>query len=130
MTMFLVIDDELDMCWALQNILKEAGFLSKAAPSGHEALFLMQGEKYDLVFLDAKLPDIDGLDLAEFIRRIDPTVKIVMVSGYFYRNDVAIQKAFEEKLINGFISKPFLNEEIIDIIYDNNLVPDTPPYGN
>jgi DNA-binding NtrC family response regulator len=114
--MFLIVDDEPDMCWALQHILKTAGFCSQLALGGQEALELIGRHRFTLVFVDAKLPDIDGLDLAREIRELDPNTHIVMVSGYFYRDDVTIQKAFQDNLIVGFISKPFLNEEIIRII--------------
>jgi DNA-binding NtrC family response regulator len=115
-SMFLIVDDEPDMCWALQHVLKTAGFCSQFALGGQEALELIGRHKFTLVFVDAKLPDIDGLELAREIRELDPTTKVVMVSGYFYQDDVAIQKAFQENIIIGFISKPFLNEEIIRII--------------
>ena len=114
--LFLIVDDEPDMCWALQHILKTAGFRSEFALSGHDALNLIRQHKHALAFLDAKLPDIDGLQLAKEIRKLVPTIHVVMVSGYFYHDDVTIQQALHEALITGFISKPFLNEEIIRII--------------
>jgi DNA-binding NtrC family response regulator len=114
--MFLIVDDEPDMCWALQHVLKTAGYCSQFALRGQEALQLIGRDKFALVFVDAKLPDIDGLQLAREIRELDPTTQVVMVSGYFYQDDVVIQKAFQENIIVGFISKPFLNEEIIRII--------------
>ncbi len=112
-TAFLIVDDEPDMCWALERILKKKGLLSEKALNGLEALTLIG--KYDirLIFLDAKLPDIDGLDLAKRIREINPTTRIVMVSGYFYRDDVDVKKALSEGLICGFISKPFLHNEVL-----------------
>lgn len=115
-SMFLIVDDEPDMCWALQHILETAGFCSQYALRGHEALNLIRQHKYALAFLDAKLPDIDGLQLAKEIHNLDPTTRVVMVSGYFYQDDVTIQKAIQENLIIGFISKPFLNGDIIQII--------------
>jgi DNA-binding NtrC family response regulator len=114
--MFLIVDDEPDMCWALQHILKTAGFCSQSALSGLDALDLIRQHQYALAFVDAKLPDMDGLQLAKEIYELAPTTHVVMVSGYFYQDDVTIQKAIQENLITGFISKPFLNDEIIRII--------------
>ena len=110
---FLIVDDEPDMCWALQHILKGRGFLSRIASNAGDALKLMESGRFRLAFLDAKLPDMEGLELARRIREVAPTTLIVMVSGYFYKDDLAIQKAFEDGLISGFISKPFLNDEIL-----------------
>ncbi len=110
---FLIIDDEPDMCWALEHILKKNGGLARRALSGIEARAFIKSERFQLVFLDAKLPDIEGLELARKIREMDSRVPIILVSGYFYKDDVAVQKALEERLICGFIAKPYSNDEII-----------------
>jgi CheY-like chemotaxis protein len=112
----LVVDDEPDMCWALEHILSKYGFITQKALSGQEALNLLQTQRFRLIFLDAKLPDVDGLELSRRIRALDPEIDIVMVSGYFYRDDVVIQKALSLGLIRSFISKPFLQEEILNSV--------------
>ena len=114
--LFLIVDDEPDMCWALEHILKKNGLVSKKAFTGHEALALMEAHHFRLVFLDAKLPDMEGIELAGRIRKRDPAVRIIMISGYFYRDDDAVQKAAAEGLITGFIGKPFDHDEILKAI--------------
>lgn len=111
--LILIVDDEPDMCWALEHLLNSQGLATRRALSAREALHLMQQDRFSRVFLDAKLPDMDGLDLARRILEIAPGTRIIMVSGYFYRNDVSIQEAVSQGLIHGFISKPFLQEEIL-----------------
>jgi len=113
---FLIVDDEPDMCWALENILRKNGFLSKKASNGQEAIDLVKRHRFRLVFLDAKLPDREGFEVAKEIRELDPSVRIVIVSGYFYRDDVDIKDALAKDLISGFISKPFNNGEILKTI--------------
>jgi len=108
----LIVDDEPDMCWALEHILGKKGFVSKTALTGQDALALMGSNSFRMAFLDAKLPDMEGLELARRIREMNPATRVVMVSGYFYRDDSSVQEAFETGLIVGFISKPFLNDEI------------------
>ena len=110
---FLIVDDEPDMCLALENILKRNGFVSQRALDGRQALTLVRQIRFRLAFLDAKLPDIEGLELAKRIQEVDPSVRIVIVSGYFYRDDVGVQRALAEGLISGFIAKPFDHHEII-----------------
>lgn len=112
----LIVDDEVDMCWALENILKKEGLCLKSAISGQEALQLIKLHHFQLAFLDAKLPDIDGLELARLIKIVNPTIPIMMISGYFYKDDVMVQKALSEGLIYGFISKPFLHSEIVKVL--------------
>ena len=114
--MILIVDDEPDMCWALEHLLNKQGFVTRKALSAQEALKLMEQHRFACAFLDAKLPDMDGLELARRIREIAPDIRIMMVSGYFYRDDVSIQEAISQGLIIGFISKPFLQEEILRVL--------------
>jgi len=111
--LILIVDDEPDMCWALGHLLNNQGFATQTALSAQEALNLMAQNRFTCAFLDAKLPDIDGLELAQRILKIAPGTRIIMVSGYFYPDDVSIQDAISQGLIRGFISKPFLQEEIL-----------------
>jgi len=107
--LFLIVDDEPDMCWALEHILEKNGLESKKAFTGREALDLMEVNRFRVAFL------------ARQIRNRDPAVRIMMISGYFYRDDDAIQKAVTEGLINGFIGKPFDHDEILKAIEIANL---------
>ncbi len=113
-TLTLIVDDEPDMCWALARLLKQYGISSSQALGAREALqYLKAAGSYRLAFVDAKLPDMDGLELARRLRQLVPEIRIVMVSGYFYRDDVAVQEAMAEGLICGFVAKPFDHQEIL-----------------
>ncbi|OGR07042.1 MAG: hypothetical protein A3K23_03580 [Desulfobacca sp. RBG_16_58_9] len=114
--LLLIVDDEPDMCWVLEHILNKNGFNTKKALSGIKALDLMKQHRFYLAFVDVKLPDVDGLDLARQMRELEPSMAVVLVSGYFYRDDVAIQQALSQGLINSFISKPFQQEEILKAV--------------
>lgn len=110
---FMIVDDEPDMCWALENILSQNGLRSIKTSNGREALALMKRYRFSLIFLDAKLPDMEGLLLARRIKKIDPYVPIVLISGYYYKDDADIQNARTEELISGFIAKPFNHSEVL-----------------
>lgn len=108
----LVVDDEPDICWALTHILKSTGIVPVTTTSGQEALRLTKLQHFHLVFVDAKLPDVDGLDLARRIREDDAAVRVVLVSGYFYRDDDEVRQAMVAGLITDFVSKPILHHEV------------------
>ena len=108
----LIVDDEPGMCWALGHILTGNGIVSVAATTGQEALRLAARERFHLAFVDAKLPDAEGLDLARRIREANPGIRIVLVSGYFYGDDPEVLQASAAGVINGFVSKPFLHDEV------------------
>jgi len=108
----LVVDDEPDMCWALENILRPAGYAVTTTTRGVEALKLLAAEPYIVAFVDAKLPDLDGLELAALICQESPHTVIVLISGYFYEEDKTITEGLQKNLFIGFIAKPFDLEEV------------------
>lgn len=108
----LIVDDEPDMCWALENILRPAGYTVTTTTSGAEALELVARQHFAVAFVDAKLPDLDGLELAALIRQQSPHTAIVLISGYFYQEDKAITEGLQDELFIGFMAKPFDLDEI------------------
>jgi signal transduction histidine kinase len=99
----LVVDDEplvLDSC---RKVLIEAGHDVDTASSGLEAVEKLSRAKYDLMLLDLKMPDIDGLEVLSQARKSDPTMVIAMITGY------ATVETAVEAMKNGaydYISKP------------------------
>jgi len=108
----LIVDDEPDMCWALENILRPTGYAVTTATTGAEALELLAGGPYAAAFVDAKLPDMDGLELAASICQRSPHTAVVLISGYYYQEDKTITERLQEDLFIGFISKPFDLKEV------------------
>ena len=108
----LIVDDEPGMCWALGHILQGSDIVSVTATTGQEALRLAERQRFRLAFVDAKLPDAEGLELARRIREADPGIRIVLISGYFYGDDSEVLQASAAGVINGFVSKPFLHDEV------------------
>lgn len=109
----LVVDDDPDICWVLEHLVEGLSAQCIRATDCQGALEAARLNRLALILLDAKLPDIDGLELARRIRSADPDVPIMLISGYFYRDDPAIQAALDQELISGFIEKPFSHQVII-----------------
>ncbi len=112
----LVVDDEPEMCWILENIIRKTGLACRTALSAREAIALTESNKFGMAFLDAKLPDIDGLELARRLRKTNTHLPIVIVSGYFYQDDPTIERVLQEGLIAVFVGKPFDHDEIVSVI--------------
>ncbi|MCL4502828.1 MAG: response regulator, partial [Deltaproteobacteria bacterium] len=66
------------MCWALEKLLCSRGFVTQKALSAQEALHLMAQHHFGRAFLDAKLPDMDGLELARRLLTIATEIHIMM----------------------------------------------------
>lgn len=103
----LVVDDEPDICWALERILRTAGCAVSTAPSASEALEMVAKEEYAVAFVAAKLPDADGQGLATLIQRVSPDTVTVLISGYYDKEDELVTKGLEQGVFDHFIAKPF-----------------------
>jgi DNA-binding response OmpR family regulator len=112
----LIVDDEPDIFWVMEHLLKQEGFVLIGALNGQETLVVMGKKHFELVLLDAKLPDIEGLALAKKIREMDSTIPIVLISGYLSRDDEIVQDALSSGLISDYISKPFQHTEILNAV--------------
>lgn len=112
----LVVDDEEDMCWALQRIIESEGHSSTVASSAQKALQIMATTPFDLAFVDVKLPDMDGLELVQRMRRLSSALPCVLVSGYFYDDDEPVQASLAAGQIAGFIGKPFQLTQVQDAL--------------
>ncbi|MBI5114946.1 response regulator [Candidatus Poribacteria bacterium] len=106
--MILIVDDEPDMCWALERILRGMGFATETVGDAQKALGLVKRTRFRLAFLDAKLPDMEGIDLAICLQKAIPPVPVVLVSAYFYEDDAQVQQWIRDGFICHFVSKPFV----------------------
>ena len=115
----LIVDDEPDMCWTIAQIIESQGMNVVTAYTGEDACFKLKNGKFSIVFLDAKLPDMDGLDVAKYANTMKGEMpSIVLVSGYHYQDDPVIRQAIADGIICRFLAKPFTNEELLSILID------------
>jgi len=107
----LIIDDEVDMLQLLKRSLEpDLKCRIATAQSGKEALQLIAQQPFDLVLADIKMPEMDGLELLELIKRDHPNMTVVMMTAFG-----GVETAVES-MRNGaydFISKPFDHETIL-----------------
>ena len=87
-TAILVVEDDEKAAGLLSENLKEEGYRVTIAKTAHDALELVEQIRFDLVFLDANLPSMNGLELYLAIKKITPTAVAIMISG--------MEKEFEE----------------------------------
>ncbi|MFP4084220.1 MAG: response regulator, partial [Desulfonatronovibrio sp.] len=81
-TTLLIIDDEKDMLDGLKRILpyELENIAIKVSTSPLKALQLMRRNSFDLVLMDVRMPEMDGLDLLEQARKLDPHMTIIMMT--------------------------------------------------
>src|SRR5712675_2131815 len=78
----LVVDDDVDTCKNLRDILTDCGYSVAIAYCGEEALELVRREAFDVALLDFKMPDMDGLMLYREIRKLRAGTVAVIISAY------------------------------------------------
>ena len=114
----LIVDDEPDVRWALAMILRRNGFMVSQAGSGGEAMHYLAKSVCDLILLDAKLGDADGVELARRIRsETNRPAPVILVSGYFYKDDSLIMQTLASGLIAAFVTKPFRHDDIMNAVH-------------
>ncbi len=112
----LVIDDELFSREYFQKILEKTNSSVTTASNGSDGLGFFKGFPYDLVILDIRLPDADGIDILKQIKEINPLTPVIIITAYgTVENAVRAMKlgAFD------FLMKPFDETEKVLITVKN-----------
>lgn len=111
----LVIDDEENIRSFLEESFQAKGYTVRTAETGEDGLKIFTEDKADIVILDLKLPDIDGLEILKKIKDIDQETQVIMITGYG-----KIKSAVQAIKLGAydFISKPFKLSEI-NIVVEN-----------
>ena len=109
----LVVDDDHDMCWVLEVALAGLGCAVTTVHSAQSAISSVAEHAFPIAFVDARLPDMDGLRLIEELRRLRPAMRIIMISGYYLEDDMRISEAVRACEIDGFIAKPFQIDAVV-----------------
>ena len=78
----LIVDDEQSMTQFLGIVLRKEGYQVASTNSGKDALEKVRGESFDAVITDIRMPGMDGIQLLEGIKKIDPTLPVVIMTAY------------------------------------------------
>ena len=106
----LVIDDQKDMGWIMSRIFRDRGDKVIFSRSGKEGLRkLTERKDFDLIFLDIKLPDLNGLDVLEQIKKTFPHTKVIIITAF--GSPEAKQEALERGA-SAFLDKPIQIDEM------------------
>lgn len=106
----LVVDDDAVVGKSFDRVLRSKGYAVITAQSGEEALLKLKNERYDVVFTDIKMPGMSGLEVAERVKKSQPWLPVVVITGYgTSENEVRAEAAG----VSGFLRKP-LSPEMIE----------------
>jgi len=108
----LVVDDELGPRESLRMLLKPAYHI-QTAENGRAALEAVEWFRPDVVIMDIKMPEIDGLELLRRVKNVDPTIEVIMITAY------ASLETVKHALTHGafeYLIKPFARQDLEDVV--------------
>ena len=109
----LVVDDEEIVLASCRRTLGNGERVVHTASSGTEALARLEEGQYDVVLLDIKMPDLDGLEVLQRLKESHPDVEVVMVTGLSQ-----IETAVRSMKLGAFdyLPKPFDPDELVVVV--------------
>lgn len=110
MARVLVIEDEPKVAEALRTGLVAAGYEAELAPTGEQGFFRVHAERFDLVVLDVMLPDRDGLEVLEALRRERVQVPVLVLTA---KDEVGDRVAGLDRGADDYLVKPFAFPELV-----------------
>ncbi len=115
MSKILVVDDQRIVCYSLQRFLQSEGYKVETATSGKEALSILDRFRPDLVIMDVRMPEMDGLEVLKTIKASYPKIQVIMMTAYS-----TTEKAIEAIKLGAYdyLTKPFDNYELLMRIAD------------
>jgi DNA-binding NtrC family response regulator len=109
----LVIDDEEIVRISCMRTLVPAGFKVDVARDGLEGLRMLKAKPYDLILIDLKMPNMDGMEVLENIKDIRPDLKVIIITGYS-----AVETAVKAIKMGAFnyLEKPFTPDSLLEAV--------------
>jgi DNA-binding NtrC family response regulator len=109
MSRILVVDDEKDICKALEFLLLGEGYEVKTAMSGEQAVEMLKKANFDIVLTDLKMEEMDGIAVLDETKKLNADTEVILMTAY-----ASVESAVTamKKGAADYIVKPFINEEI------------------
>ena len=110
MERILIVDDDQDFRFNLSHILEKEGYAVMEVGDGKEALKVIKENSLDLVLLDLRLKDMDGIKILEKMKEMDGKLAVLMLTGH-----AGVKEAVKAMKLGAYdyVTKPFDNEELL-----------------
>lgn len=111
----LIAEDEDTLSFFLRRSLEDATppFMVEIVDAGQKALKKVLTNKFDLMIVDLRLPDMDGLALIRAVRQFDPFMKVIVMTAY---GSPETEQEASKLGIQGYVTKPFIIEDMKRLI--------------
>ena len=110
----LVVDDDPEIAQLVVQSLERVGYVVDQAASAREAVRRFEQSRPDVLISDWQMPDFNGIELAARLKKIDPNLAVILMTGF---GDTAlVVEAFHSGRINYYLSKPFKINELFEVV--------------
>jgi len=109
----LVVDDNKDFADVFCDMLKSNNYKAESCYGGNQALEIVKNGEVDIVFLDIRMPEMDGIETLKAVKKIKPDATVIMMTGYSV--DELVHRAIEENA-SDIIYKPFEIDKVLSLI--------------
>ena len=109
----LIIDDEYDICIALQDFLTAQGYDVRISHTGEEGLSQARAQGFSAVILDLGLPDQDGMAVLQALNQFDPTLPVIVLTA-FAKSEKAVDSLSRGSF--AYVTKPYNRDELKAIL--------------
>ena len=119
-SLILIVDDDIEVCKSIRDAIKREGYNVDISTSGAEALEKVKKDRPDLIILDVRMPEMNGVQTLKAIKEIDDTIPVIMLSGY---GDVDLAEESFRLSAYDYVSKPidfeYLKASILSKVFPN-----------
>lgn len=109
----LIVDDDRRLCQELVSCLKEEGYSAEYAFDGIHGEEMVRQNRYDVILLDVKLPNANGLDILRKIKKLRPETAVILITA-----NPLIEQLIEDKDVSslpaGILKKPFYVDTLLE----------------
>ena len=109
----LIVDDDESICRSLELILQSEGYVAESVHTASDALSRTRKKEFELIILDNKLPDKNGIDLLPELKEAQPDINIIIITGF-----ASVQSASEalENDAAAYMVKPINVAELLLLV--------------
>ena len=111
----LLVDDDVGFCNSLKNVLAKKKYTVGIAHTGEESITMIQEKSYNIILIDMKLPTINGLETYLRIKKINPKVVVIIITGFRQEMSAMVTEALNENAYT-CLYKPLDLEILLELI--------------
>ena len=111
----LLVDDDPDFTEGVEEILRSKGYEVEAAVTGDEAIRRITENGIDMMLIDLRIPELDGLEVIRRLDELGQHIPTVILTGFFDEEKERLRE-FSSPLLSGVLAKPFAPDDLLNLV--------------